>query len=210
MPDPPRTQSDRNSEAQAALVCGEAFQRLAEPYLPLIPTLEEGPFLLMPPELGDVAACATNLAFAVELYLKALLTHLGIGYPKTSRQGHDLGYLYGRVPEDIRNVIESVYDQVWLDDMRQHRGLRSFSLGRGPSEDCERPDLRQPMALPDVLSESRDLFNAWRYVCEAHPMAHQVFHYDPLRMAAETLRVEATVRLGGAEETVIDQAPSGT
>jgi len=50
----------RNS--QEALVCGEAFQRLAEKLIPAIWTVKEGSSHVMPDEIGDVVACATNLA----------------------------------------------------------------------------------------------------------------------------------------------------
>jgi len=69
----------RNSEE--ALVCGEAFQRLAEKLIPAIWTVREGSYHVMPDEMGDLVACATNLAFAVELYLKGLLIQRGQGCP---------------------------------------------------------------------------------------------------------------------------------
>ena len=204
VPSSPKIHSDRNSEAQSALVCGEAFQRVAEGLIPKIPLIEVRPSFRMPPEVGDVAVCATSLAFAVELYLKALLIHLGMDYSKASGQGHDLKYLYGRLPEYIREMIEGVYDQVWLSDIQQRKWPRSFALRVAPLGDREPPDYRKPLALPEVLNESRDLFSAWRYVSETRPMGLQVFHYDSLRMVAETLRVESTVRLGQGGEDVED------
>src|ERR1700694_1182123 len=78
----------RNS--QDALVCAETFQKLAEKLFPAIWSVNEGSYHVMPNEMGDVVACATNLAFAVELYLKGLLTQMDLPVPAV----HDLRVLY--------------------------------------------------------------------------------------------------------------------
>ena len=57
-------------------------------------------------EWGDLVACVTNLGFAIELYLKALLTHLGLPVLET----HDLHDLYNATPQPVRVLIEDVYD----------------------------------------------------------------------------------------------------
>ena len=59
---------------------------------------------MMPDGMGDLVACATNLAFAVELYLKGLLTELGIGVPRD----HNLWKLYDSMPQSVRMLIESI------------------------------------------------------------------------------------------------------
>ncbi|MBN1695590.1 HEPN domain-containing protein [candidate division WOR-3 bacterium] len=58
--------------------------------------------------------CATNLAFAIELYLKALLILLDLKWPYT----HDLHTLYNLVPESVRELIESVYETFLPDQQR--------------------------------------------------------------------------------------------
>ena len=88
----------KERHAQAALVCGEAFQRLATEFIPRIGLIKETSAQAMSNELGDLVACATNLGFAIELYLKALLTQLNLPVP----QVHDLRALYDTIPQPVR------------------------------------------------------------------------------------------------------------
>jgi hypothetical protein len=82
---PKRSAARKERSSQAALVCGEAFQRLAHELIPRIGAIEEKPSQGMSRELADVVACATNIGFAIELYLKALLTQLDLTrYPSRS------------------------------------------------------------------------------------------------------------------------------
>ena len=64
----------KERDAQAALVCGEAFQRLAAKFIPRIAAIKEQPAQAMSNELGDLVACATNPGFAIELYMKAMVS----------------------------------------------------------------------------------------------------------------------------------------
>ena len=197
---PKRSAANKVYISQAALVCAEAFQKLAEKLIPRIWTVKEGITQAMPDEMGDVVACATNLAFALELYLKALLTQLDLPVP----QVHDLRSLYDAIPQPVRTLIESVYDAARPDDMRRMGGRVSFTYSKGPLEEAPPPwdDYNMSLALPDLLARSKDLFQSWRYVFEfSQPEGssfqfHQ-FEYGPLRCAAEVMRVEVTVRLRG-------------
>lgn len=183
-------------------MCGEAFQRLAEEFIPRIGVIKEESFQAMSNELGDLVACATNLGFAIELYLKALLTQLDLPVP----QVHDLRTLYDAIPQPVRALLESVYDTALPDEVRQLRGRVSFTLAKGPPEEPRWDDhTKISLALPDLLARSRDLFQSWRYVFEFSPpkdspyQFHQ-FEYGLLRCAAEAMRVEITIRLHGTGE----------
>lgn len=109
-----RTGPAKERHAQAALVCGEAFQRLAAEFISRIRVIKEGTAQAMSNELGDLVACATNLGFAIELYLKALLTQLDLLVPKS----HNLRALYDRIPQPVRALIEDVYDTKWPEQAR--------------------------------------------------------------------------------------------
>jgi len=193
----PKTSAANNvRHSQDALVCGEAFQRLAEQLLPNIWKVQEGSYHFMPEEMGDPVACATNLAFALELYLKGLLTQLRLDVPKV----HDLQSLYGAIPQSDRTLIESIYDTALPDEVHRLSGRVSFTFAKGPMEEPRWNDYKVSLALPDLLARSKDLFQSWRYVFEfSQPEGisyqfHQ-FEYGLLRCAAEVLRVELTVRL---------------
>ena len=197
-----RSTAKKERDSQAALVCGEAFQRLAEEFIPKIGAIKEKSSQDMSNELGDLVACATNLGFAIELYLKALLTRLDLPVP----QVHDLRALYDGIPQPVRAIIESVYDNALPDEVRQLRGRVSFTLSKGPREEPLRDDYTKiSLALPDLLARARDLFQCWRYVFEFSPpeespyQFHQ-FEYALLRCAAEAMRVEITIRLQGTGE----------
>ncbi len=190
----------KERDAQVALVCGEAFQRLAAKFIPRIAAIKEQPAQAMTNELGDLVTCATNLGFAIELYIKALLTQLDLSVPYV----HDLRALYDKIPQPVRAIIEQVYDEEWPEQLRilPHA---SFTLARGPLEKPSWDDYKGSPALPDLLARSRDLFQSWRYVFEFSQPEHNSyqfhqFEYGLLWCAAEAIRVEITVRLGGMDE----------
>lgn len=182
--------------SQDALVCAEAFQKLAEELLPRIGTVKQGSSHVMPNEMGDVVVCATNLAFALELYLKGLLTQLDLAVPPV----HNLRVLYDAVPQPDRTLIEGVYDAALPDEVRRLRGHVSFTCAKGSPEEPRWDDYKVSLALPDLLERSKDLFQSWRYIFEfslpegSSYQFHQ-FEYGLLRCAAEVLRVDLTVRL---------------
>ena len=146
MPKTPAAKKIRNS--QDALVCGESFQRLAERLIPAIWTVKEGSYHVMPNEMGDLVACATNLAFAVELYLKGILIQLRLDVPMS----HNLRNLYGLIPQPVRTQIESIYETVLPDEVRRLGGQVSFTSASGPLEEPLWHDYKVSLALPDLLS----------------------------------------------------------
>ena len=78
----------------AALACAEAYLRLAEPAVIRIKGVEEStqphPFS---PNFGGINLAATNLAFAIEWYIKAILIVSKIDVP-LGRTSDNLGTLY--------------------------------------------------------------------------------------------------------------------
>jgi len=205
-----RSSANKERDSQAALVCGEAFQRLSEEFIPRIGTIKEDPSQAMSNELGDLVACATNLGFAIELYLKALLTQLDLPVP----QVHDLRVLYDLIPQQVRALIEDVYDTSWPEQARQLRGRVSFSCAKGPLEEPRWDDYKVSLALPDLLARSRDLFPSWRYIFEFtqpedSPYQFHQFEYGLLWCAAEAIRIEITVRLRETGEAPPPSPPAG-
>jgi hypothetical protein len=190
---------DKERHAQAALACGEAFQRLAAEFIPKIGAIKETPAQAMSNELGDLVACAVNLGFAIELYLKAFLTQLDLPVPQT----HDLRTLYDKIPQPVRTPIESTYDMGLAYHEWQPHDRVSFTLAKGPLEEPRWDDRpKVSCALPELLARSRDMFQSWRYVYEFRQpegslyQFHQ-FEYCFLWCVAEAIRVEVTVRLRG-------------
>jgi len=192
----------KKRDAQAALMCGKAFQKLAAGFIPKIRAIKEESSRDMSNELSDLVACATNLGFAIELYLKALLTQLDLPVP----QEHNLHNLYDSIPQAVREVIENVYDAALPDQVRQLHGRVSITLAKGLLEEPKWTQYDEmPLTLPDLLARSGDLFTSWRYIFEfslpkdGSYQFHQ-FEYGLLWCAAEAIRIEITVRLGGTDE----------
>jgi hypothetical protein len=207
---PGRSSAKKERNSQAALVCGEAFQRLAKKFIPRIGAIKEKSSQVMSNELGNLVACATNIGFAIELYLKALLIQLDLSVPHV----HDLRILYDAIPQPVRAIIEDVYNTKWP----ELYGRRvSVTLAKGPKYPLEKPrwdDYKVSLALPDVLARSGDLFQSWRYIFEFtqpkdSPYQFHQFEYGLLWCAAEAIRVEITVRLRETREAPPPSPPAG-
>jgi hypothetical protein len=114
-----------------------------------------------PPAVGDMVVAATNLAFAIELYIKAILVVSQIEVPR-GRNGHDLEKLYERLPNHFKVLIEHFYDGT----RRRDPWRRSITFALGGPEEPEWDDLREPQDLNALLTRSSDLFSSWRYIHE--------------------------------------------
>lgn len=195
-----KARPDTPRDYRAGLECADAFLRLAEPFIPAIPTLAEttGGSPGAPGGLGDLAACAVNLVFALELYLKTLLVQHAIPVP----WGHDLRPLYDALPEGVKPGINETYAAC----LAQWYGRRaSVTIAKGPPEEPVWSDYRPtPKDLPSLLSRSHGLFEAWRYVYEFTPeqggrYQSVEFEYGLLLCACEA--VKAAITAGMAEDS---------
>ncbi len=145
----------------ASLACAEAFQQLAEPFISKIARdVKEGRHDHPNNDLGDLVACAVNLAFALELYMKTLLGQLAIPFPRS----HDLRELHDLLPEGTRAELNAGYAAL----MTQWFGRRaSVTIAKGPAEAPTWSDYSKVSNdLPSVLERSSNLFQAWRYIWE--------------------------------------------
>ena len=151
-------------DIRVGIVCAQAFQRLAEPFIARIAEgMPEGT-VRASGELGDLVACATNLAFALELYIKTLLVQVDSAVPEGPR-GHDQALLYNAIPQDVRIRIEARYKEAWRANWYGRRA--SITIAKGP------PDLpvwndyeAESKQLSELLRRSGDLFQSWRYIYE--------------------------------------------
>ena len=162
--------SEKQREVKVGLVCALAFWQLADPFLHRIAeAIPEGS--VTPFEIGELVACATNLAFALELYMKTLLAQAQLPVPKH----HDLGKLYESLPDDVQSEVEAAYDRArpyW------HGRRRSISVASGPLEAPEwHDDPTESQALAHVLQRSGDVFSSWRYVYEFTAPTAGAYHF---------------------------------
>ncbi|MCK4850313.1 MAG: HEPN domain-containing protein [Phycisphaerae bacterium] len=189
--------SRHHRDIGAALVCAEAFQRVAEPFLARIAEdVKEGP-QAPSRELGDLVAVASNLAFAVELYIKTLLAQLEQDVPR----GHNLGKLYWQIPRKVRDEIEKSWREIMKRDWFGKRGIITFAKG-APDTPKWNDKARRVICLEDVLDRSGDVFSSWRYIyefTEPNQGNYQFHHleYGALISACEAIRNAINERLQG-------------
>lgn len=194
---PKRSRNAKERDAKLAFVCGEAFQRQAGEIIPRISAIKEGSEQSLSNELGDVVVCATNLAFALELFIKAILVHLDLEVPEM----HDLSALYKRIPDQVKAIIEDTYHAKLPEQLRAlpyHRF--TFATWKRPLAGPHFDDkTRLSSSLPDLLARSSNLFQSWRYLFEFsqpddNPYQYHLFEYALLWCATEAVRVEVKVR----------------
>ncbi|THJ20478.1 MAG: hypothetical protein CAF45_014585 [Nitrospira sp. CG24E] len=182
---------------EMALACAESFQKTAEPFIERIAKdLPEGSLQETHERgFGDLIVSATNLAFALETYLKILRAQLGLSVPKT----HDLSKLYKDLPPKVRSEIENRYDDKGRSQPLPVRA--SITLGKAIRQEVPVwQDYRQESkALGSLLERSKDVFKVWRYVFEGDPkedgfQSYQ-FEYLLLLFACEAVRAAIRNRL---------------
>jgi len=116
--------------------------------------------------MGDMVAAATNLAFAIELYIKVILTVSKIAVP-IGREGHDLGKLYAAMPQHFRGVIGRSYEETRKEDWNGKYPSITVSIGQVsagiPKWDDDRSE---SLDLDALLIRSSNIFTSWRYIYE--------------------------------------------
>lgn len=184
-----------NRDIIASLDCAEAFQRAAEPFLARIAEDVKGGGTQPPSRIGDLVVAASNLAFAVEFYIKTLLAQLQHDVPR----GHNLGKLYGAIPQPVRYEIENSYYAIWMRDWYgRHAGI---TIAKGPEDAPKWNDYRvRSKDLGELLTIMGDVFSSWRYVyefTEPNQSSYQLhrFEYGLLFSLCEAISADVKDRL---------------
>jgi hypothetical protein len=178
-----------------ALVCADSFLKMAQSFIDIEKIhreLPEGPVGAYGPAFGDLAVCATNLAFGLEIYLKCLRTQLGL----PPARGHDLWELYKDLPSHIRSEIESRYERGRTNPSPAYASI-TFALSRQPDK-LDWQDLnRKSMTLGDVLKRSKDVFVSWRYVFEIRNAgnndSHQLHTFEYLLLLLACVAINTVI-----------------
>ncbi len=182
-------QHTHGRDINTALGCADAFLRAAETLVTRIVDIEEG---TQPgptsPTVGDTVVAATNLGFAIELYIKAILDVSQVEVPR-GRDGHDLGKLYAKLPNHFKVLIEHFYDEARTRDPWR----RSITFALGGLKEPKWDDVREPQNLEALLDRSSDLFSEWRYIHEFTLQGKDGYHvhcfeYSGLLAACQAIR----------------------
>ncbi len=111
----------------------------------------------VPPPPHEIIFCATNLAFATELYLKAACVACSGNLPPG---GHRLLRIFKNIPKGDRKMILSRYEDLFATKYGQ--------LGNGEVwlklNDGELPTDKRPTSLLEVLDHYSTSYEDWRYI----------------------------------------------
>lgn len=130
-------------------------------------------------DLGGVVVAATNLAFAVELYLKGF-RRVYSQPPPPRNVGHNLGLLYADLPQDLTQSIEAMYAATPKPAGAWGLHFAMDAPSAAPAVDY---------SLASVFDRSSRIFEVWRYMHEAGEKPTFEFHY--LGAVADALHAHA-------------------
>lgn len=153
-----------NRDWKTAFVCANAFLQLAEPLARNIgENVQEGMQPQTPEScFGDMVAAATNLGFAIELYLKLILAISEINVPKH----HILGKLFAIIPHHFKVVINEFYKDILL----EWSGKRACITVAVSSTLTELPKWHDTSSvssdIESLFNRTGDIFSSWRYIYE--------------------------------------------
>lgn len=131
--------------------------------------------------LGTVIGSATNLALAVELYLKSIYMLLKMEVPAT----HHLWTLYENLPDDVKNELKAQYDSTNSRLPKELASVRIYTA-RGKNRPFDPPpEIRKvgPSDLKSVLVRSAEAYVTWRYLYEHEDTDDwRMFEYEFARL----------------------------
>lgn len=136
------------------------------------------------PPVHEIIFCATNLAFATELFLKAACVSCsGIAPPG----GHNLRKIFMNIPKHDRKEIISSYDEIFaLKYCHLSNGEIWFKLNDG-----DLPNDKRPTSLMEVLGHYSASYEDWRYIFairnDANPSNLRGLHYSRLMCLCEAI-----------------------
>ncbi|GAW36842.1 hypothetical protein RA2_03917 [Roseovarius sp. A-2] len=134
------------------------------------------------PPVHEIIFCATNLAFATELFLKAACVACS---GKVPPGGHKLRTIFMNIPKHDRQKIIAKYDKIFASkycDLRN--GEIWFRLN-----DSDLPAEKRPTSLLEVLDHYSTSYEDWRYIFairnDANPSNLRGLHYSRLMCLCE-------------------------
>jgi hypothetical protein len=160
-------------DADLALFAANAHFALAGTFFASLPqdVNAQAASLQSKKQLGKLIAATTNLAFAMELFLKGL----SIKMTGKAQSGHDLEKLFLALPAVARNSIEARYQtRLKRDRDKEFPGIEvRFSPATMIPAKGKRLDARQRDVL-SLLTAEKNAFEMWRYLHEQVPPARPV------------------------------------
>jgi hypothetical protein len=177
-----------SADAGVAVISADAFYGHAQPFIAHVSQNFENAHERAVADIGGLVASATNLALAIELYLKGLLLHQGIPPPKT----HDLPALFAALPERVQRAVEHAYSAL---SAKPQAPVTGIELEVAHSDDASQRGLEPPLpsdfTVKAILARNADAFVTWRYLFAHDPplgAAYLSYEFGPLALAAQSIR----------------------
>ena len=187
MPKRQRT-SHTDVDVAAAVLCGDAFYQLAQPFIRSIPTDPAEAASYAVSNIGHMSAASVNLAFALEIFLKALIAGTGKSFPSE----HSLLNLFDEFRPDVQEQIKVAFDSATngqrISDVETGGLLVEVSCG--PPKQATGSAKPFPKGVRALLQRNAKNFIAWRYVfsCETKDGFPLSFEFGNLNVLAQILR----------------------
>ena len=163
-------------DVNAALQCGDAFFKLAQPFISSVPSGFDDAQQHASENLGDMSAAAVNLALAIEIYLKALIAGSGKSYPNE----HTLAVLYDELPSELKERVQVAYEKATV-----HQGADDLEtaalLVEVVRQGSNRPPVLQkpfPRGFKALLQRNARNFVAWRYLFSSETKVNQPLSFE--------------------------------
>lgn len=137
----------------------------------------------------EMITSATEICFAIELYLKAIWIQAGMNVPEI----HELWPLFKRIPVPaVKDLVESHYESQAAELAgKVPTAELQVEITSGSPPVHEPKVVQSPMTLKEVLICSSDGFRSWRYIYESVPLGQTkmvIFPMARLKIIAEILR----------------------
>jgi HEPN domain-containing protein len=175
-------------DVRATVLCGDAFYRLAQPFITSVPSDRAQAQRYAAENIGDMSAAAVNLAFALEIYLKALIAGTGRSFPNE----HSLLVLFDELPEDVRDRVKADFDTATSDQRASDTETAALlvEVTRQGSKRLPTPPKPFPKGVRALLQRNARNFLAWRYLFasetkEGIPLS---FEFHNMAILAKILR----------------------
>ena len=186
---PKQVNVPRKRDPRLAMLTADAFARNSKLFTDSLPKDMHQSANVAAQNLGGLFASATNLALAVELYLKSLMILLRMDIPNT----HELWAIFKRLPPKLRSEIEIEFDSSFDSVPGQPVGLL-LDVWAGGEPKALLPEILTPAKgkydIKSVLKRGNNAFVTWRYIYEMGEEGRHVFieyEYGRLGVLCEIL-----------------------
>ena len=158
---------DKNRDYRFAFQCADSFFNLAKPYLNKVGNDLNGGVVAASQDPGGLVSAATNLALALELYLKSLRMGLELSIPET----HNLWTLYKSLPSNVKRLIEQNYNQTVeatpKEELKEIKVAYELGTADGPKVPRFPKYENESKDVKAILKRSANAFQIWRYIYES-------------------------------------------